>query len=41
MKIYKEFPPDLMITLLWVILTLVFVITPDLEDTPVRTALGY
>ena len=40
MKIYKEFPPDLMITLLWVILTLVFVITPDLEDTPVRTALG-
>ncbi len=37
---FKKLPPDLLIMLLWVILTLVFVLTPFLSDTFVRTILG-
>lgn len=37
---FKKLPPDLLIMLLWVILTLVFVLTPILSDTFVRTILG-
>lgn len=37
---FKKLPPDLLIMLLWVILTLVFVLTPFLSDTFMRTILG-
>lgn len=40
MKVRKKLPSDLLIILIWVILMLVFVITPVLEDTLVRTLLG-
>ncbi len=40
MKLPGKLPHDLLIVLIWTILTLVFVLTPVLSDTPVRTILG-
>ncbi len=37
---FRKLPSDLLIMLLWVMLTLVFVLTPFLSDTFVRTILG-
>ncbi len=40
MKETGKTPHDLLIVLIWTILTLVFVLTPGLSDTPIRTLLG-
>ncbi|KCZ71724.1 putative membrane protein [Candidatus Methanoperedens nitroreducens] len=40
MEILKKLPQDLFIILIWVLLTLGFVVTPVLEDTFVRAILG-
>jgi uncharacterized membrane protein len=40
MKLPGKLPPDLLIVLLWTILTFVFVLTPVLSDTYIRTILG-
>lgn len=40
MKVPGKLPPDLLIVLIWTILTLVFVLTPVLSYTPVRAILG-
>ncbi len=40
MEIPKKLPQDLFIILIWVLLTLGFVVTPVLKDTFVRTILG-
>lgn len=40
MKLPGKLPHDLLIVLIWTVLTLVFVLTPVLSDTPVRTILG-
>jgi len=40
MKVPGKLPDDLLIVLIWTILTIVFVLAPVLSDTPVRTILG-
>ena len=40
MKVSGKLPHDLLIVLIWIILTLVFVLIPDLSDSPVRVLLG-
>ena len=40
MKLPGKLPHDLLIVLLWTLLTFVFVLTPVLSDTPIRTLLG-
>jgi uncharacterized membrane protein len=40
MKLPGKLPYDLLIVLIWTVLTSVFVLTPALSDTPVRTLLG-
>ena len=40
MKVPGKLPHDLLIVLIWTILTFVFVLTPVLSETPVRTILG-
>lgn len=39
-KTYKKIPSDLLIVLLWTIMTFVFVITPTLQNSIIRTILG-
>ncbi|MCE8426172.1 MAG: DUF1616 domain-containing protein [Candidatus Methanoperedens sp.] len=40
MKVPRKLPHDLLIVLIWTILTFVFVLAPVLSDTPIRTILG-
>jgi uncharacterized membrane protein len=40
MKTHGELPFDLLIVLIWTVLTLIFVLIPMLNGTPVRTVLG-
>lgn len=39
-KIHKKIPSDLFIVLLWAIMTFIFVVTPVLQDSIIRTILG-
>ena len=39
-KIYKIMPLDLLIILIWIIMTIIFVITPSLNDSFIKTVLG-
>lgn len=40
MKTYRELPSDMLIILVWTILSFVFIITPILKDSIIRTILG-
>jgi uncharacterized membrane protein/plastocyanin len=40
MKVREKLPFDLLIILIWTVLTLIFVLVPLVSDTPLRTVLG-
>lgn len=39
-KTYKKLPSDLLIVLVWIVMTFIFVITPILQNSIIRTILG-
>lgn len=40
MKTYKEIPSDILIILIWILITGIFIIIPELNDSLIRTILG-